>query len=358
MRPLTTTELCHAFAVEEVETKLDPDNIPDIEDLVSVCAGLLIVDKESDIVRLVHYTAQNYFEGIREDWNPTAQYDIASTCLTYLLFDDFKSGACNSAQEFRDRNRRNVFFPYAALYWSHHARPVEQEVSELSIHMLRDDLLVDSIVQVEEANNIVVYPHRDWGFCKPRGLRGLHLVASSGLQHLLEVFLRTPAGTTQVNWKNLAGNTPLAGAAERGHEAIVRLLVERDDVDADSKDTSNRTPLSKAAAAGHEAIVRLLVERDDVDADCKDHEGKSPLWWAAEYGYEGVVRLLLERNDVEADSKDRFGQTPLFRAARGMHESVMSLLMEHNVDADLKDSKGGLPSRMQRSMALRRLSSC
>lgn len=55
-RPLTTSELQHALAVEVGDTKLDEDNIERIERIVSVCAGLVTVDKETGIIRLVHYT--------------------------------------------------------------------------------------------------------------------------------------------------------------------------------------------------------------------------------------------------------------------------------------------------------------
>jgi ankyrin repeat protein len=38
----------------------------------------------------------------------------------------------------------------------------------------------------------------------------------------------------------------------------VKLLVAREDVAADSKDKLGRTPLSGAAEGGHEAVVKLL----------------------------------------------------------------------------------------------------
>ncbi|KFZ14126.1 hypothetical protein V501_03384 [Pseudogymnoascus sp. VKM F-4519 (FW-2642)] len=75
-RQLTTKELSHALAVEVDESELDEDNIPDIEDMISVCAGLVAVDEESDVIRLVHYTTQEYFERMREAWNPKAQEEI------------------------------------------------------------------------------------------------------------------------------------------------------------------------------------------------------------------------------------------------------------------------------------------
>jgi ankyrin repeat protein len=59
-----------------------------------------------------------------------------------------------------------------------------------------------------------------------------------------------------------------------------RLLVERDDVETDSKDNDGRTPLSRAAWGGREAVVKLLLERDDVEADSKDEYG----WNAAVVG--------------------------------------------------------------------------
>jgi hypothetical protein len=62
-RPLTTLELQHALAVKSGDHQLDKENVREIEDMVSVCAGLVTVDEESSIIRLVHYTTQEYFDG-------------------------------------------------------------------------------------------------------------------------------------------------------------------------------------------------------------------------------------------------------------------------------------------------------
>ncbi|KAF1363101.1 ankyrin repeat protein, partial [Lizonia empirigonia] len=115
-RTLTTGELCHALAVGVAEEELDLDNIPDVEDILSVCAGLVTVDEESQVIRLVHYTTQHYLEGIREKWNPDAQQDIASTCLTYLRFGPFRRGSCPSDAEFESRLKEHKFLDYAARY--------------------------------------------------------------------------------------------------------------------------------------------------------------------------------------------------------------------------------------------------
>jgi hypothetical protein len=82
-RPLTTSELRHALAVEISESELDEENLPEIEDMVSVCACLVTVDKESDIVWLVHCTTQEYFERTQRERFPNAETNIA-TNLHYL----------------------------------------------------------------------------------------------------------------------------------------------------------------------------------------------------------------------------------------------------------------------------------
>ena len=68
-RSLVTAELQHALAVEVGESELATKQ-PDIEDMVSVCAGLVTVDEESNIIRLVHYTTQEYFERTQKHWFP------------------------------------------------------------------------------------------------------------------------------------------------------------------------------------------------------------------------------------------------------------------------------------------------
>ncbi|KAH7176134.1 ankyrin repeat protein, partial [Dactylonectria macrodidyma] len=117
-RPLTALELQHALAVEFGTSGLDEDNVPQIEDMVSVCAGLVTVDKETSIIRLVHPTAQEYFERTQKQWFADAEADayITTICLTYLAFDTdtFGSGICATFKDFEERLRANPFYNYAA----------------------------------------------------------------------------------------------------------------------------------------------------------------------------------------------------------------------------------------------------
>jgi ankyrin repeat protein len=66
------------------------------------------------------------------------------------------------------------------------------------------------------------------------------------------------------NRKDWTLQTPLSWTAALAHETVVRLLLARDDVEADSKDRAGRTALSLAAGNGHTAVVQLFLDRDDI----------------------------------------------------------------------------------------------
>ena len=119
-RPLITQELCHALAIELGDRALNGDNIYDVKDIISVCAGLVTVDEESNVIHLVHYTTQDYFECIHLDWNSDAWEEIVTTCLTCLAFDTFWSGSCSSDESFEKRMGENAFLDYAARHWVDH----------------------------------------------------------------------------------------------------------------------------------------------------------------------------------------------------------------------------------------------
>lgn len=60
---------------------------------------------------------------------------------------------------------------------------------------------------------------------------------------------------------NALANEELKCAMDTGHEAVVKLLVVRNDVDVNIE-ASNQKPLSWAAMNGYDAVVKLLLETD------------------------------------------------------------------------------------------------
>ncbi|KAM0228211.1 hypothetical protein ACHAP5_012006 [Fusarium lateritium] len=78
-RQLTTSELRHALATKTGKFDVDHGDLNTIEDIVSVCAGLVTVDKESSIIRLVHYTTQQYLERTLDFWVQATRVEVAAS---------------------------------------------------------------------------------------------------------------------------------------------------------------------------------------------------------------------------------------------------------------------------------------
>src|ERR1700759_4694171 len=108
--------------------------------LVDCCGGLITVETESQVIRLVHYTAQEYFQRQAESLFPEVQANIAGACLTYLLFDDFASGPCLDKKLLSERIQQFKFLEYAASYWGEHTRgPLEDKFSVEILELVKDD---------------------------------------------------------------------------------------------------------------------------------------------------------------------------------------------------------------------------
>ncbi|KAH0538022.1 hypothetical protein FGG08_005383 [Glutinoglossum americanum] len=285
LRPLTVTELQNALAVVKRETNPDEGDLTGEDILISVRAGTVTIDQESNIIRLVHYTAEEYFKRIRLQRFRNARRNIAVTCLTYPSFDIYDKGWCSTDEMLGTWLQQNPLLEYAALNWGYHAHgDIEQTIKDLALKFLTDDPKV------------------------LKQLSGMHLVAYFGLKDIMTGLLEMGKVTNLKD--DYYGRTPLSWAVGNGHEAVVRLLAEREGIDVDSEDSNGQTPLLWAARRGREAVVRLLAEHEDIGVDSKDAYGRTPLSWAAGNGHEAVVPLLAEHEGIDVDSKDAYGRTP------------------------------------------------
>ncbi|KAM0524671.1 hypothetical protein ACHAPE_000770 [Trichoderma viride] len=130
-RPLSIIEIQHALAVREQMTEFDSDYMPDVKDLKSACVGLVTTDEESGTIRLVHHSAQEFFQLSKEKWFPEGESYITKICLTYLLFSIFDGALCETDRELEDRLNLNPFYAYAACNWGHHARESSEASQEI-----------------------------------------------------------------------------------------------------------------------------------------------------------------------------------------------------------------------------------
>jgi len=340
-RPLTTAELLHALGVELDQPDFDNDNLPDLQDLVSSCCGLVTIDTERDVIRLVHYTTQEYFERTQKTWFPNTQSEIARTCITYLSFQPFEIGMCASDLDFENRLASYPLYDYASHHWGNHAFLAPG--IPYSSDFLRLESKVAASIQGLLARKDYL-EHLNYSQNVPTEMNGLHLAAFFGLHETTVILM----DDQDIDKRDSYGRTPISYAAQNGHMAVVRLLLEKGaDIDSKAKGkiVAGMTPLSYAAQNGHTAVVRLLLEKGaDIDSKAKGKivAGMTPLSFAAKNEHMAVVRLLLERG-ADVNSKDISDTTALLHATIGDNVAIVKLLLENGAEVNIKDVYGKTP---------------
>jgi ankyrin repeat protein len=296
----------------------------------------LTIDEESGIIRLVHYTTQEYFDRNWTSWFPNAEKDIAKTCVTYQLFSTFRSGSC-ARNELKKRLRLNPLYDYAARNWAYYASSESTEVEELILDFLQNDAAVSASGQAA----VIAREYLGYDNWVPKEMRGTHLAAYFGLEKVMKNLLRKghhPDSKDSFNY------TPLSWAALKGHDEVVKLLLATAGVNADSHTNVYRTPLSLAAASGHELVVKLLLAEAGVNVNSMDQYSMTPLYIAAGRGNEEVVKLLLATPGIDVNSRNMVGTTPLSEAAcNGLEEVVKLLVATTDIDVNSNSDDGETP---------------
>ncbi|KAF5718660.1 ankyrin protein [Fusarium globosum] len=325
LRPLTVEELRHALAVEVGKAELNKDALPETNIILQVCVGLVTVGEGDGIIRLVHYTTQEYFEKTKITWFPEAENEITTTCVTYLSFQEFKGGICPTDQDLRKRLDENPLFHYASHHWGNHARNATS-ICKGVIEFLKSDSNVESSAQSLMARRRYSGSQR-----VPENIKGLHLAAYFGNVAETQILLLE----TDPDLKDGDCRTALSYAAGNGHSAVVKLLLKKG-ANIDRRDSFLETALSRASVGGHVTTVRILLE-NHAQVDPVDYFNQTPLSLAAEMGHAAIVQLLLE-NRAEVDSMTEDGQTPLLMAATNGHKNIVQLLLNNGADVYWTDN--------------------
>ena len=287
-RQLTVKELQHALATRPGDTTLDEDGIESEDTCLSCCLGLVAVDSGSQIIRLVHKSAQEYFDQRGSDFFPDAHRGSAETCLTYLMYEDFrreprgeydwpkgdktmdKSGlwvletttddeAIERAGELTAALlQRNPFLKYASTFWGRHARGRAEE--------LLQDMILHFVQNAAALANSVKATYNE-------GEDGLYL----------KLFF---------NGRLLGRQVPLFVATYFGLEKIVEELLAIPSIA--SSDGIDQSVLAWAIRCRQERVARLFIESGANLHGVFDNE--SVLSLAIGNGFHDISKDLLQEH--------------------------------------------------------------
>ncbi|CAF9942356.1 hypothetical protein IMSHALPRED_003636 [Imshaugia aleurites] len=375
-RPLLVDELAHGLAVEYdddegAHDELDTDNLSSSRSLVDVCAGLVIIDPSSQIIRLVHYTTQEYFDKERLHLFENAEVEISRASLTYLSYDI--ANTIPSDDVISDAIEEFPYLTYASLFWflhvkeigeNAHSRPLMHEalkfVNDPAKIMFSTVILRKLLLRPRTYARVFedIYQKRKGNVI------ALEAASECGLLELVEFLLDHSVGSDS------ALDSAVVFASAEGHAEIVTLLIERGaSVQSLTGDSSNA--LQKACKGGHLQVAKILLQHG-ANANKSDRWMWTPLHHAAHGSHSGLVALLLEneanpssqtplgltachlaasRGDAETitfllDAKYDLGlttrdrHTPLHKAAEERHLNVCRLLLQRGSDVQAKNRDG------------------
>ncbi|KAI9646524.1 hypothetical protein NHQ30_004517 [Ciborinia camelliae] len=142
---------------------------------------------------------------------------------------------------------------------------------------------------------------------------------------------------------NTGWSSSLHIAAEKGHDRIVRVLLQHStESNVNLPDSKGRTPLICATIKGHKDVVALLLAAGAL-VSCVDHSHRSAIHWAVVHRRDSLLELLLSHRQGEEqtavrtviDGYDLNGQTPLHMAIDEDFEDGVRLLLEYGANMNL-----------------------
>jgi ankyrin repeat protein len=356
-RSLDAYQLREALAVRPGDYDFDEDNCPDIQDMVSSCAGLVTIDEGTHIVRLVHYTAQRYFDRMRHQLFPDADAMIAHTCITYLSFSMFRSSPSRiDGQRIQDRsgewhwvkfeelpfqfNGRSpeALFSYAANCWGHHAHHAPSKDAQV-VDFLRDPPNIQALgVAIDRDFSDLKSPPDP---LKGGSTIGLHLAAYFGLEAVAAALLQHGSDP---NTRTKLGYTPLMLAALNGHASIVSLLLNNRAM-VGLTDQAYCTAVHHAAGSGRDSIIRLLLSKNTIGDSVQQlsaYQTQLLLHLATRGCHETTVELLLDSLGGVKGLSER--SAPLHATRAGyVHTYAVQILRDANAETDLEARRDTSP---------------
>ncbi len=329
-RLLTMLELQHALAIANNASNqsiIDDEQIIKPENIISSCAGIITMDKKTNVVRMVLYSAQEYFSTNRQTHFPNGHREIADVCLAYLGSEQFSHERYASKDQMDTRLKQTPFFGYAARYWGHHVR--ESGANEaLTRKTLRFLALKSNLSCATQ-----VGMHGSFGRPWNDHLTGapvpapLIVAADFGLHDVTLALLDQGADINDpLPYPDGTGISALDLACHKGFSQVAQVLL---DAGSDPRKALRNgiSAIHPASATNHPGIVAILLKHDRELVKVRNIYGKTALMDAAERGFADTLDVLFQAGSDPCD-KDNNEATPLTLAAASGSRPTVQLLLD------------------------------
>jgi ankyrin repeat protein len=383
-RVLKASELRLMLGVEVGKRKLDYDFCPDVDMMVSVCAGLVTIDEKADTIRLVHYTAQTFFDNAKSTILPSAETEIAKICITYLSLkvfarpqdgDGYPRDSPSEGEEDEEpleqhssnHSQGSVLYDYAAQYWGVHAREAPDAQGDVMRFLSRKRYITRAY---ETATKLHGYEYWEASLVS---VDGLHLAAMLGLEQAVKQILHARLSHPDVvidleHWSDHPDGTefyltPLTIAAAQNRSDIVEILLEFGAtvgvVSLDRwKDYKGTTALHVASEKGFEVIIDMLLQADAKShsqrsmGDAKNtqtgrHEQptESTLCIGPQKSHDELERLLQQTPRPTVDLPDLIGWLSLCIASCRGFDKIVDVLLRYGANMNFQSKSKNIMRR-------------
>ncbi|KAH6889067.1 ankyrin repeat-containing domain protein [Coprinopsis sp. MPI-PUGE-AT-0042] len=347
-RSMTMAELERAVATAPDTHKFEPGRLVPGTTLVSLCGGLVTVEEESGLVRLVHYTAKETLEGLLHESFPHPHSRLAAVCTTRLAECGFQNTTISSEAEFKNALEKDPLLTYASEAWAFHAhagldvedmeRRTVQFITEINVFpaftSFERTFFFDVLTPLHVLGLHDLPPEWIKDTTDPNLTTKLHqqsaLIVASRLGHERVVAFLLALPAIQINLVSDEGWSALMEAARRDHTGTVKLLLAHPEIQVNLIDRGGWSALMLADRYGTENTIKLLLAHPGTQVNLKGSDGWSVLMVAARHGRKGHVKLILAHHEIQVNLVNGDGWSALMMAANEGHEGTVELLLAHS----------------------------
>lgn len=399
-RPLCVEDLQCALMLDEERSGDSDHTIPD-NSLVSLCHGLITIERESRTVLLVRKyrkpsyqppsyqlpdsTARDALKPLLFDAGLEPHSHLATLCITRLKSCGFLEAVIYDEFELATAFKRHRLLEYAYDWWSHHAR----RSNSARIDGIASDFLISCpnfpvrVSRHRDFFNDFSPVHLAAWYNLPKHIcslakmgykagkqsptsRWTALMAASYRGHAAVIRQLIPSlfGPTQSNsatiWRNVKngvkkalhrldsginavnarGHNALMLAAMTGHADIVQMLLDAG-AKVNAVDNQGYSALMAASVRGHFPAVQVLLRAPVVQVNLCCTKGANALLLALDNQHIDVFKALLQHPEIDLNGRDSQDRTPLIQAAmRGRRAMVEALLQAPRTQVNLIDAAG------------------